>query len=67
MKVKDILEAMIRDREKANTSMRADGLEELKRLSVRLDALLGDAHPGLMTWRKSLSDVLSRLGEFSGK
>ena len=38
-------------------------IEELQELSRRLDALLSDPQPGLMSWCGALNDVMNKLVE----
>lgn len=42
------------------------GMEELKRLNQRLAGLLSDPHPGLFTWKQSLSDTLLEMADYAG-
>jgi hypothetical protein len=42
------------------------GIAGLKRLNQQLAGLLEDYHPGLITWRLALANVLLNMAQFSG-
>ncbi len=42
------------------------GIDELRELMRQLSLLLDDPHPGLFTWKESLSHYCLEIGDFGG-
>ena len=42
-----------------------DNIKELLELSRKLTQLLEDPHPGLLSWRLFLNNLIKQIGEYS--
>jgi hypothetical protein len=42
-----------------------DSLKELKEWNDKLTSLLNDPHPGLVTWKIQLADILTEIAKFA--